>query len=118
MYSSARILTVTSYVTVARLAPSAHYRSIFCDFFFLMIRRPPRSTLFPYTTLFRSHHGALRQAGDVAGSTRAGQANVLAAAVSPSGIEVAEAVCFGRAKKAHVHPALLQQRHDVEHLAA
>src|SRR6202049_5249410 len=29
-------------------------------FFFLMIRRPPRSTLFPYTTLFRSrsHHAA------------------------------------------------------------
>src|SRR5438874_7179733 len=25
------------------------------DFFFLMIRRPPRSTLFPYTTLFRSN---------------------------------------------------------------
>src|SRR3712207_6955916 len=25
-----------------------------CVFFFLMIRRPPRSTLFPYTTLFRS----------------------------------------------------------------
>src|SRR3712207_8991659 len=24
--------------------------------FFLMIRRPPRSTLFPYTTLFRSQH--------------------------------------------------------------
>ena len=24
--------------------------------FFLMIRRPPRSTLFPYTTLFRSRH--------------------------------------------------------------
>src|SRR3712207_8479180 len=24
------------------------------EFFFLMIRRPPRSTLFPYTTLFRS----------------------------------------------------------------
>src|SRR3989449_9288559 len=28
--------------------------SIFVSFFFLMIRRPPRSTLFPYTTLFRS----------------------------------------------------------------
>ena len=26
-----------------------------CLFFFLMIRRPPRSTLFPYTTLFRSY---------------------------------------------------------------
>src|SRR5438445_10138146 len=25
-------------------------------FFFVMIRRPPRSTLFPYTTLFRSSH--------------------------------------------------------------
>src|SRR2546426_11185935 len=29
-------------------------------FFFLMIRRPPRSTLFPYTTLFRSGHGLAR----------------------------------------------------------
>src|SRR3712207_9045792 len=28
-------------------------------FFFLMIRRPPRSTLFPYTTLFRSDAGHL-----------------------------------------------------------
>src|SRR2546430_10236957 len=34
-------------------------------FFFLMIRRPPRSTLFPYTTLFRSprSHPAPRTAG-------------------------------------------------------
>src|SRR2546429_8238085 len=29
----------------------------FSFFFFLMIRRPPRSTLFPYTTLFRSLSG-------------------------------------------------------------
>src|SRR3712207_9036695 len=28
--------------------------SLYLFFFFLMIRRPPRSTLFPYTTLFRS----------------------------------------------------------------
>src|SRR3712207_8673676 len=28
---------------------------LFFIFFFLMIRRPPRSTLFPYTTLFRSN---------------------------------------------------------------
>src|SRR5436309_11870271 len=27
----------------------------YLSFFFLMIRRPPRSTLFPYTTLFRSY---------------------------------------------------------------
>src|SRR2546426_8813883 len=30
-----------------------------CFFFFLMIRRPPRSTLFPYTTLFRSRPPAI-----------------------------------------------------------
>src|SRR3989337_1581525 len=41
-------------------------RLCFCFFFFfLMIRRPPRSTLFPYTTLFRStrlnsSHGSIR----------------------------------------------------------
>src|ERR1039458_2500965 len=29
-------------------------RTLVCRLFFLMIRRPPRSTLFPYTTLFRS----------------------------------------------------------------
>src|SRR6266498_4586481 len=32
-------------------------------FFFLMIRRPPRSTLFPYTTLFRSLRGHLELPG-------------------------------------------------------
>src|SRR6476660_10326766 len=39
--------------------------------FFLMIRRPPRSTLFPYTTLFRSNGGGARLArylGQVAGA--------------------------------------------------
>src|ERR1035438_3100292 len=30
----------------------------FMSLFFLMIRRPPRSTLFPYTTLFRSYQNA------------------------------------------------------------
>src|SRR3712207_8667681 len=34
-----------------------------CAFFFLMIRRPPRSTLFPYTTLFRSQPAAKRDGG-------------------------------------------------------
>src|SRR3712207_7729734 len=35
-------------------------------FFFLMIRRPPRSTLFPYTTLFRSPSDALPTLFDMA----------------------------------------------------
>src|SRR3954463_1979311 len=34
---------------------------LFVFFFFLMIRRPPRSTLFPYTTLFRSGRGPQRR---------------------------------------------------------
>src|SRR3712207_8172774 len=36
-------------------------------FFFLMIRRPPRSTLFPYTTLFRSLDLAVAREGQVDG---------------------------------------------------
>src|ERR1017187_10827888 len=42
-------------MSVAFLAPQ-----ITRSFFFLMIRRPPRSTLFPYTTLFRSTDGGRR----------------------------------------------------------
>src|SRR6266702_2970239 len=47
--------------------------SLFC--FFLLIRRPPRSTLFPSTTLFRSfpnlrHAGDARPDGDHAGRQR------------------------------------------------
>src|SRR2546430_15437392 len=48
----------------------------FLFFFFLMIRRPPRSTLFPYTTLFRSHPGrgirGARRPGVAGGACGAG----------------------------------------------
>src|SRR6266536_4269348 len=46
---------------IVLLGPSMPFFS--CPFFFLMIRRPPRSTLFPYTTLFRSRRGADRGRG-------------------------------------------------------
>src|SRR5438034_11672271 len=36
------------------LVDSCFYVCFLFSFFFLMLRRPPRSTLFPYTTLFRS----------------------------------------------------------------
>src|SRR5256885_12058361 len=46
-------------------------------FFFLMIRRPPRSTLFPYTTLFRSQyfgcHVGRRRRNDRAHRRRGGR---------------------------------------------
>src|SRR2546428_7866733 len=38
-------------------------QSVLLLFFFLMIRRPPRSTLFPYTTLFRSGGDRLGEEG-------------------------------------------------------
>src|SRR3989475_9484314 len=40
-------------------------------FFFLMIRRPPRSTLFPYTTLFRSDRVAPRGREEETGQQKA-----------------------------------------------
>ena len=44
------------------------FRWLFVFVFFLMIRRPPRSTLFPYTTLFRSGVGVGVGAGAGAGA--------------------------------------------------
>src|SRR5260221_7823475 len=38
---------------------------LYLFFFFLMIRRPPRSTLFPYTTLFRSYYSSPKAATDM-----------------------------------------------------
>src|SRR5260221_10597447 len=42
-------------------------------FFFLMIRRPPRSTLFPYTTLFRSTMGRVGASTALQLEARAGE---------------------------------------------
>src|SRR2546427_342344 len=47
-------------------------RAVALAFFFLMIRRPPRSTLFPYTTLFRSLPVIVKLAGGVARSIELG----------------------------------------------
>src|SRR5437879_8007218 len=53
-------------------------------FFFLMIRRPPRSTLFPYTTLFRSDPDHARLAADAQGPHREPQNLVRSLRVSRS----------------------------------
>src|SRR5437016_9256338 len=56
------------------------YRFLFIlSFFFLMIRRPPRSTLFPYTTLFRSVQVDVDQPGRLV--------DVRAAAVAQAEVE-------------------------------
>src|SRR2546430_13665362 len=46
-------------------------------FFFLMIRRPPRSTLFPYTTLFRSYPRTRQAFGSPPDADRDGRFAVL-----------------------------------------
>src|SRR2546430_10046480 len=76
-------------------------------FFFLMIRRPPRSTLFPYTTLFRSRSAAraLRARG-VAGGEPA-----LPSAVE-SGPQVLEAR-RQRARRSEEHTSELQSQSNL-----
>src|SRR3712207_7657885 len=75
------------------------------SFFFLMIRRPPRSTLFPYTTLFRSgrdprdddeheEHERVVEREDADG---------------PAGVEVAEVV-LGALGRSEEHTSELQSR--------
>src|SRR3712207_7607862 len=80
--------------------------------FFLMIRRPPRSTLFPYTTLFRS--GVRRNDGDReriegrpradrAGSPRGGYQQVLRGSSGPQQREL-------RGPRSEEHTSELQSR--------
>src|ERR1019366_3893913 len=52
--------------TLCHLTSRSHvFTSTSLFFFFLMIRRPPRSTLFPYTTLFRSTLSVCTENGKV-----------------------------------------------------
>src|SRR5256886_12496268 len=75
-------------------------------FFFLMIRRPPRSTLFPYTTLFRSHRAMalLLDVLEVVGRRPVSRV-VLAHVADPAG-ELGEALSGGGATLP-LHPKVL-----------
>src|SRR2546427_12651193 len=72
---------------------SCYYPSLF--FFFLMIRRPPRSTLFPYTTLFRSEKSTRRAELDERRHVRA-DAGIRAASFENP--DVAAAIDIDRAR--------------------
>src|SRR5258707_1010933 len=52
---------------MGRMILAAEARNANFSFFFLMIRRPPRSTLFPYTTLFRSRRPPAPRSGSRSG---------------------------------------------------
>src|SRR5690348_2572576 len=98
------------------LPPSAH--PLLLSFFFLLIPRPPRSTLFPYTTLFRSaleHTGAAQLAAvradedelaDVPGATVFGAFELTQEPLDAAG------VLRPIARRAHARPAA--QRDDLE----
>src|SRR3712207_9210469 len=58
-------------------------------FFFLMIRRPPRSTLFPYTTLFRSVVAIHVKDGTVSGDIATALPSAESALVVPAALEAA-----------------------------
>src|SRR3712207_8855472 len=78
-------------------------------FFFLMIRRPPRSTLFPYTTLFRSRAATCPRAGR---DTREAATTDYAAGAPGSGAASAGGRCArpAGAARSEEHTSELQSR--------
>src|SRR2546430_6682398 len=78
-----------------------------CDilfFFFLMIRRPPRSTLFPYTTLFRSDpFGVDLRPGTAGGAPGEALHEVLVVEPPLLPVDPAEAQCFGDRKSTRLN---------------
>src|SRR2546421_7901511 len=74
-----------------------------------MIRRPPRSTLFPYTTLFRSRDCAARKRP----ATRATPARPSAATSAASAWIAAETVRCRSANRSEEHTSELQSRSDL-----
>src|SRR2546430_12947878 len=64
-------------------------------FFFLMIRRPPRSTLFPYTTLFRSFDRSTRDGYAVRSKEVQAGARLECAGEIKAGDTVREALAAG-----------------------
>src|SRR2546427_7671241 len=71
-------------------------------FFFLMIRRPPRSTLFPYTTLFRSLPAAGAEGGEGRAAVERGR--------SRSG---AQALGLRRRSRSEEHTSELQSQSNL-----
>src|SRR2546430_15123348 len=88
-----------------------------------MIRRPPRSTLFPYTTLFRSHHRVLEApphlAGDRHGKHREAVQEVgraIQGIDDPQRIVLAAAAAlFGEKRMLRVQPADAADDRSEEH---
>src|SRR3712207_7878946 len=80
--------------------------TLFCVcFFFLMIRRPPRSTLFPYTTLFRS--GGARPTTSTSGTSKSLPSSKPA---QPSAASTGRANTGSPSSRSEEHTSELQSR--------
>src|SRR3712207_8001318 len=89
-------------------------------FFFLMIRRPPRSTLFPYTTLFRSlgevrrptspHLTANRDGGSTQPRRGRGQRGGLPLRPQRRVVQMRRAICILITMRSEEHTSELQSR--------
>src|SRR5437773_12401655 len=95
-------MSCTPSLTIRRIV-SPHATSSLL-FFFLMIRRPPRSTLFPYTTLFRSSRPGTR-----AGCSRRPSRSTPAG--RPTSCSRGRC-CHGRSRSEE-HTSELQSHHDL-----
>src|SRR5258708_33527303 len=76
-------------------------------FFFLMIRRPPRSTLFPYTTLFRSYERLVRALPPIATAARRRALRYVAGETLDDALAVARTL-HGRGLRSEEHTSELQ----------
>src|SRR3712207_9561916 len=92
------------------MSPSSLIR-LFSDFVFLMIRRPPRSTLFPYTTLFRSHRRERGREED-GGGHRPGRTAPRRRA-PPRGGRSRRSCASARGRRSEEHTSELQSRQYV-----
>src|SRR3712207_7316222 len=81
-----------------------------CFFFFLMIRRPPRSTLFPYTTLFRSADRAVLRPCRSARSAPPGAAGPTAPSPRPPCARSPVATLCAVTPRSEEHTSELQSR--------
>src|SRR5438874_3556234 len=95
--------------------------SLFLFFFFLMIRRPPRSTLFPYTTLFRSGSERVRDTpiseegfvGAGVGAAMLGERDRKSTRLNSSHVEISYAVfCLKKKKKKEMTKSELDMKTD------
>src|SRR6266480_6440877 len=83
----------------------------FLFFFFLMIRRPPRSTLFPYTTLFRSPRPGRPAPADHAGDPGGDRGDRKSTRLNSSHMSISYAVFCLKKKKKEIL-ALINMQHD------